>query len=74
MIGRVKWEDHGPDQPGQNARDFLKNNQTKKGWRCYSSDRALSSKCEAMSSIPSVTHKKLKCLSDIFIVTCYFSI
>jgi hypothetical protein len=39
-----------PDWPRQKARSCLKNNQSKKGWRCDSSRRTLTSKHKALHS------------------------
>jgi hypothetical protein len=58
MIGKHKWENHSPSQPGQKARPYFQNNQSKKGWRNGSSGRALSHRCEALSSNSSTVKKK----------------
>jgi hypothetical protein len=33
MEGSLKWEDHGPGQPGQKARPYFQYNQSKRGWK-----------------------------------------
>jgi hypothetical protein len=43
---------------GKNSKPYLKITKTKKGWRCGSSDRALVTKCEALSSNPSTNTNK----------------
>jgi hypothetical protein len=45
-------EDGGPDCPDINARPYLKNSQSKKGWRSGSTDRVHASKHKVLSLDP----------------------
>jgi hypothetical protein len=56
MSGSLKWEDQDPGWPGQKARHYLQNNQSKKGYR--QAEEHLPSKHEALSSNPEPKKKK----------------
>jgi hypothetical protein len=59
VAGSIKYEYQGPGHPGQKARGYLQNNQSKKGWMCVLSCRVLIyPKHKALSSNPNTARKK----------------
>jgi hypothetical protein len=59
LLWKHKKVDHGPDQPRQKARPYLKNNQSKKrAGSMAQTVECLPSKHEALSSNSSTTKKK----------------